>query len=66
MINALVYSMKRGLSRKSSAKEMMRHCNFVVRHALFGAHLDLSETAHKKERKLMIEKSNEDPESDGG
>ena len=58
--------MKRELSRKSFAKEMMRHHSFIGYHALFGAHPDLSETALEKERKLMMEKSNEDPEPDGG
>ena len=57
--------MKRELSRKSFAKEMMRHYNFIRNQAIFGAHQDLSETALEKDRKLMIEKGNEDPEGDG-
>ena len=57
--------MKRELSRKSFAKEMIRHYSFIGNQALFGAHRDLSETALEKERKLMMEKGNEDPEGDG-
>ena len=57
--------MKRELSRKSFAKEVMRHYSFIGNQALFGAHQDLSETALEKERKLMMEKGNEDPEGDG-
>ena len=53
------------MSLKSFAKEMMRHYNFIANQALFGAHQDLSETALEKERKLMMEKGNEDPEDDG-
>ena len=57
--------MKRELSRKSFAKEVMRHYSFIGNQALFGADQDLSETVHEKERKLMMEKGNEDPEGDG-
>ena len=57
--------MKRELSRKSFAREMVRHYNFIGYHALFRAHQYLSETALEKERKLMMEKGNEDPEGDG-
>ena len=56
--------MKRALSRKSFAKEMMRHYNFIGNQAIFGAHQDLSETALEKERNLIMEKGNEDPEGD--
>ena len=48
--------MKRELSRKSFAREMMRHYNFIGNQAIFGAHQDLSETALEKERKLMMKK----------
>ena len=44
---------------------MVRHYNFIGYHALFRAHQYLSETALEKERKLMMEKGNEDPEGDG-
>ena len=57
--------MHRALSRESFAKEMMRHHNFIGDQAIFGAHQDLSETALEKERKLMMEKGNEDPDGDG-
>ena len=57
--------MKRALSRKSFAKEMMRHYNFIGNQAIFGAHQDLSETALEKERNLIMEKGNEDPEGVG-
>ena len=58
--------MKWELSRESFAKEMMRHCNFIGYHALFGARLDLSEITLEKEQKLMMAKGNEDSEGDGG
>ena len=58
--------MKRELNRKSFAKEMMRHCILFGYRAIFGAHLNVSDTALEKERKLMMEKSNEDPEADDG
>ena len=57
--------MTRALSRKSFATEMMRHYNFIGNQAIFGAHQDLSETAPEKERKLMMEKGNDDPGGGG-
>ena len=50
------------ISRQRDDATLQLYCH----HALFGAHMNLSETVLKKERKLMMEKSNEDPEGDGG